>query len=376
MTRPLALFLLLAAAAVAPTLAGCSDAISTQPRARGEAEIVDVVTDSATWAGPVGEALRAELGRTIPTLPSNQGAFRLRFRELTSRTFGNLKLTPQVVFAAPIDAPGEIGDFLRARVGEGNLEAVRSGGSAAINLREDLWAQDQLITIATAASDTALAQQILRRGPELRAAYERLARERTQSEMFSRLRQTDLEEALLSEEGFRVAIQHDYVQVQDTAATAAGVEGEFRRYRRVLSDSWRDFFVFYADGYEAVPSEERLDAITNGLLRQFAEGVYDSSYVQLDDQRPQTNARTEIGGRPAAEQRGFWYMTNDVMGGSYVRYAFVDEATDRLYLYYGMTFAPDRSLDKRKFLRQMEAVGYTLRTAADVAAEQAAPPES
>ena len=354
-------------------VAGCSDALSTQPRARGEAETVDVVTDSATWAGPVGEALRAELGRPIPTLPSNQGAFRLRFRELTSRTFGNLKLTPHVVFVAPVDAPGEIGEFIRARVGEGSLEAVRAGRAAAVTLREDLWAQDQLVTIATAASDSALARQILERGPELRAAYERLARERTQSEMFSQLRQTDLEAQLLEAHDFQVGIQHDYVQVQDTAATAAGLGGEFVRYRRVLSDSWRDFFVFAADSVTAVPDDARLDAITNDLLRQFAEGVYDSSYVQLDDQRPQTEADAEVAGRPAREQRGFWYMTNDVMGGSYVRYAFVDPATDRLYVYYGMTFAPDRTLDKRKFLRQMEAIAHTFQTAADVRA--AAPPE-
>ena len=61
-------------------------------------------------------------------------------------------------------------------------------------------------------------------------------------------------------------------------------------------------------------------------------------------------------------------MTNDVMGGSYVRLAFLDPATDRLYVYYGMTFAPDRTLDKRKFLRQMEAIGHSFASAADLEA--------
>ena len=102
--------------------------------------------------GQSGDTSESEWHQQISNIA--QGAFRLRFRELSGRTFGNLKLTPHVVFAAPVDAPGEIGDFIRARVGEGNLAAVRSGQAAAVTLRENLWADGQLVTIATAASDS------------------------------------------------------------------------------------------------------------------------------------------------------------------------------------------------------------------------------
>lgn len=361
-----ALPLLLATAAA--VLAGCETFEAPRPVARGEAEEVLVVTDSATWAGPVGEALRATLGRPVTTLPSSQGAFRLRQVPLTSRAFGTLKLTPGIVFAAPVDAPGEIGDFIRARVGEGGLDAVRSGQAAAVNLRPDLWADKQLVTIATAASDSALARQILEAGPQLRAAYGELARQRTGDEMFARLRQTDLEEQLLAEHGFAVGIQHDFVPVQDTTVTVAGRTGTFVRYRRVLSGTWRDFFVFAEDGVSELPPKAELDRLTDALLEEFARGSEDSSYVQTDDQRPTTSETVTVAGRPALETRGLWYMTNDIMGGAYIREAFVDPATDRLYVYYGMTFAPDRTLDKRKFLRQMEAIAHSFRTRADVAA--------
>ncbi len=357
--------------AVATLATGCEAVDMGQAEARGDTEEIIVLTDSVTWAGPVGDAIRAELGQPIATLPSNQGAFKLRHQPLTSRFFENLKLQPNLMFVAPIDAEGTIGDFLRARVGEANLAQVRSGTVTAVNLRPDLWAGHQLVTIATAASDSALATHIRRRGPELREAYEALARERTTNEMFSRLQQTDLEDELLAARGYRVNIQYDYVKVQDTTATAAGRTGSFVRYRRVLSDTWRDFFVFAQDGVETVPTQDQLDEITNDLLRQFAEGSIDGSYVQLEASRAQTRDTTEIAGRPALEQRGFWQTTVVPMGGSYVRYAFVDPEADRLYVYYGMTFAPSRTLDKREFLRQMEAVAYTFRTAADVRREAA-----
>ncbi|MGB3541767.1 DUF4837 family protein [Rubrivirga sp.] len=371
--------LLIPAALLAIGLSACETVEAGQPQARGETEEIVVVTDSVTWAGPVGDAIRAELGKPILTLPSNQGAFQLRHQELTGRGFPSLKMAPNIIFAAPVDAPGEIGDFIRSRVGESNLEAVRSGSSAAVNLRDDLWANNQLVTIATAASDSALATQFLQRGPELRERYEDLARVRTGNEIYARLRQTDLEDELLAAHDFQVGIQHDYVPVQDTSATAGGLEGEFVRYRRVLVDTWRDFYVFYADGVDTLPSEADLDGITNDLLEEFARGVLDSSYVEIDDQRPTSTDEVEINGRPGVEKRGFWRMTYDVMGGSYIRFAFLDPATDRLYVYYGMTFAPDRTLDKRKFLRQMEAIGHSFVSAADLEPtgrrSQDAPPE-
>lgn len=352
-------------------LAGCEAVASGPAKARGDAEEILVVTDSATWAGPVGDAIRAELAQPIPTIPSSQGAFRLRHQTLDPRLFDNMKMLPNVVFAAPIDAPGPIGDFIRARVGEENIGAIRQGDAAALNIRPDLWARDQLVVIATAADETALAEQFRQSGDRLRDAFNDLARERTSDEMFARLRQTDLEDELLAAHDFRVQIQHDYVQVQDTTAQAAGRTGDFVRYRRVLADTWRDFFVFIVDGVEQVPPEDELDQITNELLEEFARGSEDSSYVQIDDQRPIETDTVEIAGRPAVETRGLWYMVGDVMGGAFIRHAFVDEATDRLYVYYGMTFAPSRQLDKRKFLRQMEALGYTFRTRADLDAEAA-----
>lgn len=370
MTRLRALVPLSAALLVGAGLtaaAGCEAVASGPPLARGSAEEILVLTDSVTWAGPVGDALRAELGRAITTLPSGQGAFKLRQQSLTGRGFEHLKLTPNLVFAAPIDAEGEIGEFLRARVGEGNVEAVRSGRATAVNVRPDLWAQDQLVVIATAASDSALAAAIRERGDELRATYNDLAREITTREMFARLEQTDLADEMLASLGVRVRVQHDYVKVQDTTAVADGRAGRFARYRRVLSDSWRDFFVFVQDDVETLPSEAELNRLTDDLLRQFAVGSTDSAYVQLDDQRPVRTDTVRVGERPALETRGLWYMVNDLMGGAYVRYALVDEATDRLIVYYGMTFAPDRTLDKRKLLRQMEAIGHTLRTEADLA---------
>ena len=101
------------------------------------------------------------------------------------------------------------------------------------------------------------------------------------------------------------------------------------------------------------------------LADRFARGEIDSSFVQLDPRRPVRRDTVQINGRTARETRGLWRMVNYPMGGAYIRYAFVDEATDRLFVYYGMVFSPVPRYDKREFLRQMEAIATTFRTQAD-----------
>ena len=185
--------------------------------------------------------------------------------------------------------------------------------------------------------------------------------------MFDAGRQREIEAELLASRGWTVAMQHDYVQVQDSTVTVAGRTGDFIRFRRVIPDSWRDFFVFTQDGVRELPSEDEVDRVTDGLLEVFARGEEDDAYVQQDFRRPMVRETRPLAGREASELRGMWFMVEDLMGGAFIRYAFLDPETDRLYLYYGMTFAPSRTLDKREFLRQMEAIATTFRTTGDEA---------
>ncbi len=356
MTR-LALLVCFAAA-----LAGCDKfdrAVTGNPPAQGPIPDVQVVADSATFAGVVGDALREELAAPLATLPNRQGAFKLNRMEPGSRLANRVRNLRLVVYAAPIDEPSPVGEMLRASLDPAGLAAIRAGRGEGILFKPDLWATGQMVVFMTAASDSALARSILRRGPDLRRAFNRVAREATAADIFGRYRQTDLEDEMLESLGVAVKVQYDYLVAQDTALVADGREGRVMRLRRVLTDTWRDYFVFVQDGVTEIPPHDVIDRLTDSVLRQIARGSIDSSYVQTDPLRPVTRDTVTIGGRPANETRGLWYMTNDLMGGSYVRYATIVDG--KLVVFYGMTFAPDRALDKREFLRQLEATAYTLR---------------
>lgn len=356
MTRLPILAVLLAGLA----LAGC-DAVQGKPGSVGPIPEILVLTDSMTWKGPVGDALRAELAQPIATLPNGQGAFKLVQRELDNLSWQQAQRARGVLVAGLIDDSTAAGRFLRARIDAAGQQSLRDGRAKGVYVNPNLWARDQLVVYATGATAPALAREVEAEGARLRAAFDTLAARNTEAEMFAKARQTDQEAAIFADKGWGLKIQHDYVPTQDTTATAAGFTGDFLRYRRVLTQTWRDFFVFTTDGVSELPDSTRLDALTDSLLAQFALGSYDGSFVQQDPRRPVRRDTAQIGPFVAQEKRGLWRMTGDLMGGSYVRYAFVTP-DDRLFLYFGMTFSPSRTLDKREFLRQMEVIGTTIRT--------------
>jgi hypothetical protein len=373
---------LLAAAAIVVVLVGVlylafgtgRSVITYTPDAVGQTGTLYVVADSATWNGPVGDAIRDELGRGLATLPQPEPAFTLIRQDLTEQFFNQLRRQHAVLFAGPYTRPSTTGRFLRARLDSSGVAALERGGNG-VFLRPNLWATRQLVVYATGPDDETVAAQIRARGSELRRAFDALARQRLTRDMFERARQTDIEDRLLERHGFAVGVQHDYVLVRDTTfVTDAGTAGTFVRLRRLAaSDSWRDLFIYF----EEDPRLERLNreavlALREDLSRRFVRGADDSTYIRVEDRfpdrRPIVTDTVGLNGRFALETRGTWYLGREDgrsagMGGPFVNYAFYDDDTGRFYMIDGMVFAP--RFDKREFLRQMEAIAHTFRTRDD-----------
>lgn len=355
-------------------LGACGEIIDHTPEAVGQTGTLLIVADSATWNGPIGDALRDEFGSGVRTLPQPEPAFNLQRQELTETFFPQIRRQHSVMFVGPYTAESSTGAFLRARVDEAGREAIERGGRG-IFLRPNLWAHNQLVVYATGPDDETIVRQIRENGDDLRRAFNAVNRRRLTRDMFARARQTDVEDRLMERHGFAVGVQHDYVIVRDTTfATATGTRGTFIRMRRITeADSWRDLFIYY----EEDPLLTRLHpdsvlVLRNRLSRQFVRGGADTTWVRVQDRfperRPIITDTVNLNDRFALETRGTWYLSDDTgrsygMGGPFVNYAFYDEDTGRFYLIDGMVFAP--RFEKREFLRQMEAIAFTFRTRGD-----------
>ena len=342
-------------------LAGCGTG-EYRPHAVGPISEITVVIDSHRWHGPVGEAIRDELGRSIATLPVPEAAFDLRPVELTSGDrLTRLRQRRNVMFVTPIDDSTNIGQFMRARLSEAVRDSVNAGRAIYV-VKPNLWRQDQIAMYLTAASDSGLVRQIHRAGDEMRGVFNRVARQRMEVEMFERGRQVDIEEQLMEKHGFAINIQHDYFIAVDTTNT-------IWLRRIVSSESWRSVLVHYvenADPQTLSPAwiRNKVDSLT----QEYMEGSR-AGFLKTDYRRPLTIDRIDFLGNYGFEMRGLWTMVEEVgegeyrqlgMGGPFLTYAFYHRPSDRIYIIHGSVFAP--GYDKRPFLRQMEVIAHTFRS--------------
>ena len=348
-------------------LAACEAPAPPKPNAVGDPGEIIVVADSATWDGPVGDALRSTLGASVAPPLGGLGDFRLTRHDLTNESFRFLRSNKNLIFAAALDDTSDVSRFLAARLDSSGAAMIREGRGTSVVPREDIWARGQIVVMAAAANDSTLAEAIRVRADTLRAAFRTQALRYTEIDMFGRGRQFGREENLLLAHGFAVNIQHDYFLSQDTTLVVDDRAGHFIRLRRVLSDTWRDFFVYYEDLPSGIIDTDHVERITDVALETFIRGQYDSSYVALDRRRPIRTDTVLIGDRAATQTRGLWRMVEDLMGGPFVRYTFYDAAQQRLYIYFGMIYAPQHRFrgQKREFLRQIEVIARTFRTRAE-----------
>lgn len=99
--------------------------------------------------------------------------------------------------------------------------------------------------------------------------------------------------------------------------------------------------------------------IHDKILKGNIPGPTEGSYMAIEKQFDQTFNVFEHNGNYAAEMRGLWRLENDFMGGPYISLAELDASNQRVVVAYGYVYAPSK--DKRNFLRQVEAMIYSLK---------------
>lgn len=366
LNHPLMSFLLLLTIAVTT---GC-ETLEYRPAAVGKEGDVVVVTDSASWNGELGEAIRGNVAPYLGTLPAPERAFHLQRMTLTSnRIIETIQKQKNILFVAPLSDSTREAEFLRARLDADAQEAVRNG-SVSIIPRRDLWRSGQQVIYVFGQTEKAIIAELEARGDDIQYQFNDITRQRVELDMFEKGRQFDMEQALLDKHEFRVKVQHDYFSAIDTT--------NFVWLRRVIDqNSWRSLFVYYIDDFNpANLNPSWIHAARDRLTETHIQGNLDG-FVTIDYRRELNTENIDFIGRYGFETRGLWHMVErrdngDLaewgMGGPFVNYTFYDDDSRRLYMIDGMVFAP--GYDKREFLRHMETIAHTFQNANDVMAEE------
>ena len=316
--------------------------MDTKPAHTGSpGEILVIATDSV-WDSGVKDIFFDKFGYYSPMLPQPEAAFNIGH------------YTPSQ-FSMIIERHRNIAIV--------NIDPKRPAGQGYVKVIKDKWAKNQLVIEIEAGSVEEIRSLLDKNAPGLVSLINTKENERLKARFLvyssppmMQLIQRKFNFNLVIPEGFKMAKDSaGFFWLQREKSKTSGGNAYFVVQNLVIyylpheSDSsftdanllkWRDHFVYN---------------ITSKAEDSHMQTVYSFEDMDLYP----IGEDVEIDGQYGRLIRGLWNMKNDFMGGPFVSLSTYDENKKQILTVEGQVFAP--KFDKREYLREMEAIMFSLR---------------
>lgn len=288
-------------------------------------EVVAVCTQPQ-WEGPLGDTLRTLLRQPDPYLNATEPLFSLF--QVTPRNLTKIVRDHRNLIQVEIDP-----SFTEPKV----------------DVQYDVTSSPQIVLQMKAASETALAGYLSENSESLLQLLEKAERDRSIAYAKS-YNEKFIGEQIEKTFGVRMSVPKGYTLAKQT--------DDFIWVRYEYPSASKGFML-YSTPYRGKMSLSEGELLASRL--KFAAeipGPSDGSYMTTSPVFPPQYRLVKIGDRIWAELRGFWDVENDFMGGPFVSYSTLDEATGRVLTLDGYIYSP--KLDKRNFMRDVEHLVYLI----------------
>ncbi len=309
-------------------LSSCRDDTKLRKKITGKAGEVVVVITKESWDGQVGENLRATLAQPQISLPQEEPIFDLisvppaAFKDIfkTSRNIINVRISP-------------------------------TNDQAKVEFKKDIWAWPQAVINISASSNEEFETVFKENSDKIVAYLLKAERDRLQQN-YAKYSEKDamatvkkvMNVDITVPVGFKTADQgKDFIWLRyDTPEIMQGI-------------------ALYSFPYtsDSTFTEKYLLAKRDSVLEKYIEGPLDGSYMTTEHRLSPTFNIFKYKNNYAAEMRGLWRVEGDFMGGPFINLTTLDAANNRIIVADGFVYAP--RFDKRNYLRQVEAMIYSLK---------------
>ena len=319
------------------------------PLARGEADEIILVIDSALYAGQVGVEIRSMYQQYVRILPQDEYQFALN--KVNPLKFNSvLKYAKNLIMVMTLDKGTAQNREVREYFTDNSLKMIQRDTSLYYTVRKDEFARGQIVLYLFGQNEEQLVNHIKDNKSNLVELFESAVRQRTRDKLFAGTK-NQLMKAITEDHGYEIQIPYGY----DLAKNLK----DFMWLRKLEADS--EFNVFVYEGpyrSQTVFNDigELRDDITGTYLR---DGEKPDKYIERQEIIPVFTERVNFNGNFAVEARGLWAISDKSAGGPFVSYTLVDEVTQKLYYVEGYVYAPGTK--KKKLLREVEAIISTFK---------------
>ena len=269
-----------------------------------------------------------------------------------------IDFSSEPVEALPVDEPSYTlvhipsDGFNRIFKGHRNIiltDISRQYAEPRIIVQRNVWAYPQLLIKVSGANDSSLIAYLHENGQKLRDLLETEERNRI-IENYRKNRAKGIDEMLKREHHFSISVPSGYDLGVDSS--------DFIWLTHEVADMSQGVLIYYYPYTDTNTfTREYLVTKRNEFTRKYIPGPVAGSYMKTETEYPVIFRENVKNGKYMAELRGLWRLEKAFMGGPFISHTLLDEARNRVVTVEGFVYAP--SLDKRLYVREIEAILYT-----------------
>jgi len=305
-------------------LASCRESGSTGPNSTGRGSEIILVCSQPKWDGPVGNTIREALMRNMQGLPEAEPEYTLIF--IPEKKFGKILQTHRNILFIDINPENT----------NSKVETLRN-----------VWSHPQRVIKIKAGSDTAFINIFTTHSDAIRELFNQ--NERARFRVQNGLSQNLLAEKLLAEQfGLKMVISKDFYLAKKTS--------DFVWLRAETNANSLGLLIYtfpYTDTTQMNPAS--VLSTRDHFTKLYIPGPLDGSYMTLEHEYDKPVSRKMLFNNMfALETRGLWKTHGDFMGGPFINYTIVDAPRNRIIVFDGYVYYPNKS--KRNYIRQLESI--------------------
>jgi len=295
----------------------------------GTLEILVVTDHVDQWESVLGDTVKNFFGQPVGNIPQAEPMFTIA--NMGKEGFSKMFQPHHAILIMTVDRDRE---------------------KPLVETKKDLWAAPQRVIKISAPSEAAIIEEFVKYQDTFLELFKEVEIERT-----NKTYSTALERPIIQ----KIYKEYDLVLDVPVGFNIAANTGRFvwmRREPQKFSQGLMIYWEDYVDTSQFNP--EYIIQKRNKMTKAHIPGPSDGSYMTTSTSiiEPEFK-RIDLNGYFAVETRGLWEVEGDFMGGPFVSYTTVDEASNRVVTIEGYVYAPNAK--KALLLHQVDAILHTLR---------------